>query len=142
MALRRISQRKSTTATTKCNLSVGKLGVFIKVPYTTTLPIFLQKYCVLTESTNDLSQVSGFVCRTVHPNWPPTASTTAQRVHPPTHNTYTDHSSSRHDWFLENLHRNGSMEVFIQLPKWWTSTVREVIADGNLPYDLTNSTIE
>jgi hypothetical protein len=32
--------------------------------------------------------------------------------------------------------------VFIELPKWWTSTVREVIADGNLPYDLANATIE
>jgi hypothetical protein len=40
------------------------------------------------------------------------------------------------------LHRNGSTEVFIELPKWWTSTVREVIADGNLPYDLANATIE
>ena len=32
--------------------------------------------------------------------------------------------------------------MFIEQPNWCTSTVSGVTADGNLPYDLTNATIE
>jgi hypothetical protein len=110
MALCRISQQKSTTSKTKCNLSVGKLGVFIELPYTTTLPIFLQKYCVLTEYTNDLSHVSGFVCCVVHPNWPPTAFTTAQR---------DIHQHTTHIWIIVCVDAIGSSKIFIELQKWW-----------------------
>jgi hypothetical protein len=47
-----------------------------------------------------------------------------------------DHSLGWQDWFLSNLGRNGSVEVFIEQPNWWTPIVRRVIGDCRWQFAL------